>query len=43
MTKKVKRYNEEFKAEVVKEIKNNDRDINATASQLGLLMQALAN
>ncbi|WP_376751552.1 transposase [Psychrobacter sanguinis] len=43
MTKKVKRYNEEFKAEVVKEIKNNDRDISATASQLGLPMQALAN
>ena len=43
MTKKVKRYNEEFKAEVVKEIKNNDGNISATASQLGLKMQALAN
>jgi len=40
---KVERCSKELKAEVVKEIKNNDRDINATASQLGLLMQALAN
>ena len=43
MTKKVERYSEELKAEVVKEIKNNDRDISAIASQLGLPMQALAN
>ena len=40
---KVERYSEELKAEVIKEVKNNDRDINATASQLGLPMQALVN
>ena len=40
---KVERCSKELKAEVVKEIKNNDRDISATASQLGLPMQALAN
>ena len=40
---KVERFSEEFKAEAVKEIENNDTSISATASQLGLPMQALAN
>ena len=43
MTKKVKRYSEEFKAEAVKAIKNNGGNISATARQLGLPMQTLAN
>lgn len=43
MTKKVKRYSEEFKAEAVKAIENNGGNISATARQLGLPMQTLAN
>ena len=43
MTKKVKRYSEEFKAEAVKTIENNGGNVSATARQLGLPMQTLAN
>ena len=43
MTKKVKRYSEEFKAEAVKAIENNGSNVSATARQLGLPMQTLAN
>ena len=43
MTKKVKRYSEDFKAEAVKAIENNGGKVSATARQLGLPMQALAN
>jgi len=43
MTKKVKRYSEEFKSEAVKEIENNDGNISATTRKLGLPMQTLAN
>ena len=40
MTKKAKRYSEEFKAEAVKTIENNGGNVSATARQLG---QTLAN
>ena len=43
MTKKAKRYSEEFKAEAVKAIENNGGNVSATARQLGLPMQTLAN
>jgi len=43
MTKKVKRYSEDFKAEAVKAIENNGGKVSATARQLGLPMQTLAN
>ena len=44
MTKQVKRYSEEFKAEAVKAIENNNGgNVSATARQLGLPMQTLAN
>lgn len=45
MTKKVKRYSEDFKVESVKAIENNGGNVNvsATARQLGLPMQTLAN
>ncbi|MDN5620657.1 MAG: IS3 family transposase [Psychrobacter sp.] len=43
MTKKVKRYSEEFKAEAVKAIGNNDGNVSTTARQLGLPMQTPAN
>ena len=43
MTKKDKRYSEEFKAEAVKAIENNGGNVSATARQLGLPMQTLAN
>ena len=43
MTNKVKRYSEEFKAEAVKAIENNGGNVSATARQLGLPMQTLAN
>ena len=43
MTKKVKRYSEEFKAEAVKAIENNGGNVSGTARQLGLPMQTLAN
>jgi len=43
MTKKIKRYSEEFKAEAVKAIENNGGNVSATARQLGLPMQTLAN
>ena len=38
MTKKVKRYSEEFKAEAVKAIENNGGNVSGTARQLGLPM-----
>ena len=43
MTKKIKRYSEEFKAEAVKAIENNGGNVSATARHLGLPMQTLAN
>lgn len=43
MTKKAKRYSEEFKAEAVKAIENNGGNVSATARRLGLPMQTLAN
>ncbi len=43
MTKKVRIYSGEFKAEAVNKIADNNGDISATAKQLGIAMQALSN
>ena len=43
MTKKIRTYNTEFKAEAVKKIANNNGNISATAKQLGIAMQTLSN
>lgn len=43
MTKKVRTYSNEFKAEVVKKIADNKGNISATAKQLGIAMQTLSN
>ena len=43
MTKKVRTYSTEFKAEAVKKIADNNGNISATAKQLGIAMQALSN
>lgn len=43
MTKKVRTYSDEFKAEAVNKIADNNGDISATAKQLGIAMQALSN
>lgn len=43
MTKKIRTYSTEFKAEAVKKIADNDGDISATAKQLGIAMQTLSN
>ena len=43
MTKKVRTYNAEFKAEAVKKIADNNGNISATAKQLGIAMQTLSN
>ena len=43
MTKKVRTYSDEFKAEAVKKITDNNGNISATAKQLGIAMQTLSN
>ena len=43
MTKKVRSYRDEFKAEAVKKIVDNNGNISATAKQLGIAMQTLSN
>ena len=43
MTKKVRTYSDEFKAEAVKKIADNNGNISATAKQLGIAMQTLTN
>ena len=43
MTKKVRTYSDEFKAEAVKKIADNNGNISATAKQLGSAMQTLSN
>ncbi|HCH26424.1 MULTISPECIES: IS3 family transposase [Bacteria] len=43
MTKKLRTYSNEFKAEAVKKIADNNGNISATAKQLGIAMQTLSN
>ena len=43
MTKKVRTYSDEFKAEAVKKIADNNGNISATAKQLGIAMQTRSN
>ena len=43
MTKKIRTYSAEFKAEAVKKIADNNSNISATAKQLGIAMQTLSN
>ena len=43
MTKKIRNYSTEFKAEAVKKIADNDGNISATKKQLGIAMQTLSN
>ncbi|WP_300474803.1 IS3 family transposase [uncultured Psychrobacter sp.] len=43
MTKKVRTYSDEFKAEAVKKIADNNGNASATAKQLGIAMQTLSN
>ena len=43
MIKKVRTYSDEFKAEAVKKIVDNNGNISATAKQLGIAMQTLSN
>ena len=43
MTKKIRTYSAEFKAEAVKKIADNDGNISATAKHLGIAMQTLSN
>ncbi|SJM37762.1 Transposase [Psychrobacter piechaudii] len=43
MTKKIRTYSAEFKAEAVKKIADNNGNIAATAKQLGIAMQTLSN
>ena len=43
MTKKVRTYSDEFKAEAVKKIADNNGNISVTAKQLGIAMQTLSN
>jgi len=43
MTKKIRTYSTEFKAEAVKKIAGNKGNISATAKQLGIAMQTLSN
>ena len=43
MTKKIRTYSDEFKAEAVKKITDNNGNISATAKQLGIAMQTLSN
>lgn len=43
MTKKMRAYSTEFKAEAVKKITDNSGNITTTAKQLGIAMQTLSN
>ena len=43
MTKNIRTYSTEFKAEAVKKIADNNGNISATAKQLGSAMQTLSN
>ena len=43
MTKKIRTYSEEFKAEAVKKIAANNGNISATAKQIGIAMQTLSS
>ena len=43
MTKKIRTYSDEFKAEAVKKIADNNCNISVTAKQLGIAMQTLSN
>ncbi len=43
MTKKLRTYSDEFKAEAVKNIVDNKGNVSATAKQLGIAMQTLSN
>ena len=43
MTKKERTYSDEYKAEAVKKIADNNGNIPATAKQLGIAMQTLSN
>ncbi|AMN49189.1 transposase [Psychrobacter sp. P2G3] len=43
MTKKIRTYSTEFKAEAVKKIADNNGNVSATAKQLCIAMQALSN
>lgn len=43
MTKKITPYSDEFKAEAVKKIADNNGNVSATARQLGIAMQTLSN
>lgn len=43
MTKKIRNYSDEFKAEAVNKIADNNCDISTTAKQLGIAMQTLSN
>lgn len=43
MTKKVRSYSDEFKAEAVKKIAENNGNVSETAKQLGIAMQTLSN
>jgi transposase len=41
MTKKVRTYSDEFKAEAVKKIADNNGNVSATAKQLGIVTPAV--
>ncbi|AMN67512.1 transposase [Psychrobacter sp. P11G5] len=43
MTKKIRTYSTEFKAEAVKKIADNNGNLSATARQLGIAIQTLSN
>ena len=43
MTKKVRSYSYDFKAEAVKKIADNNGNVSATAAQLGIAMQTFSN
>ena len=43
MTKKIRTYSTEFKAEAVKKIADNNGNISATTKQLGIAMKTLSN
>ncbi len=43
MSKKIRSYSAEFKAEAVKKIADNNGNISATAKQLDIVMQTLSN
>ena len=43
MTKKLRTYSDEFKAEAVKKIADNNGNISATAKQPGIAIQTLSN